>query len=101
MGPIGSTARGGNTVNHEPMTRIAEVAVCTKAAVHRRDHHHGHNADDCHPHVVEVVHLGGNAVTVCHDCQADSGFLPRREAEALATAHRELTRDVSVKLRSS
>jgi hypothetical protein len=29
------------------------------------------------------------------------GFLPRREADALAAGHRELTRDVSVKLRTA
>ena len=83
------------------MTRVTEVAACTMAAAHRRDHHHSPSADDCHPHVVEVVHLGGQAVTVCHDCQLDSGFLPRRQAEALAARHRELTRDISVKLRSA
>jgi hypothetical protein len=49
--------------------------------------------------LVEVVHLGPRAVTVCHDCRLDSGFLPYREAESLAAGHREQTRDVSVKLR--
>jgi hypothetical protein len=77
---------------------VTEVAACTTAAAHRRDHTHGLGADDCHPHVVEVVHLGRRAVTVCHDCRLDSGFLPRLEAEALANGHRELTRDVSVAL---
>jgi hypothetical protein len=68
----------------------ALVAACTAAATHRRDHHH----DDpvtCHPHVVEVVHLGRRALTVCHDCGSDTGFLPEREAEALADAHRNRT----------
>jgi hypothetical protein len=68
----------------------ALVAACTAAAVHRRDHHHG-LAGTCHPHTVEVVHLGHRAVTVCHDCQSDSGFLPEREAEALAQNHRTQT----------
>ena len=81
------------------IARVTEVAACTKAAAHRRDHKHSLAADDCHPHVVEVVHLGRSAITVCHDCRLDSGFLPRREAEALAADHRDLTRDVSVKLR--
>jgi hypothetical protein len=81
------------------MARVTEVAACTMAAAHRRDHAHGLSAEDCHPHVVEVVHLGRRAVTVCHDCRLDSGFLPRREAEALAVGHRELTREVSVTLR--
>ena len=71
------------------------------AAAHRRDHDHSLTAGDCHPHVVEVVHLGGRAVTVCHDCQLDSGFLPRRQAEALAAGHRELTRDGNVRLSSA
>lgn len=67
------------------------VAACTVDAVHRRDHHH---ADDesCHPHLVEVVHLGRRAVAVCHDCRLDSGFLPERDAEGMATAHRQETR---------
>ena len=85
-------------MEQQQITRVTEVAACTMAAVHRRDHKHHLGADDCHPHVVEVVHLGRRAVTVCHDCRLDSGFLPRREAEALAVGHRELTREVSVKL---
>ena len=84
----------------DQMGRITEVAACTRAAAHRRDHDHSAGADDCHPHEVEVVHLGGQAVTVCHDCQVDSGFVPRRQAEALAADHRELTRETSVPLRS-
>lgn len=85
----------------ESQSKVTEVAVCTMAAAHRRDHEHGLGADACHPHVVEVVHLGCTAVCVCHDCRLDSGFLPRREAEALAAHHRERTRDVSVTLRSA
>jgi hypothetical protein len=83
----------------EPMTRITEVAACAMAAAHRRDHDHGGDADGCHPHVVEVVHLGPNAVCVCHDCRLDTGFLPRREAEALAKGHRDVTLEASVTLR--
>jgi hypothetical protein len=30
-------------------------------------------------------------VAVCHCCQADSGFLPSREAEGLARRHSEQT----------
>jgi hypothetical protein len=70
--------------------RAAQVAACTAAAAHRRDHHHG-GTPECHPHFVEVVHLGRRAMTVCHDCGADSGFLPEREAEALASEHRDQT----------
>ena len=66
------------------------VAACTVDAVHRRDHHH--DADEtCHPHLVEVVHLGRRAVVVCHDCRRDSGFLPERDADRLASAHRQET----------
>lgn len=83
------------------MSSVTEVAACTMAAAHRRDHDHGLGADECHPHVVEVVHLGPSAVCVCHDCRLDSGFLPGREAQALATVHRELTRDLDVRLRSA
>jgi hypothetical protein len=72
--------------------RAAQVAACTAAAAHRRDHHHLPGASpECHPHAVEVVHLGRRAVTVCHDCAADSGFLPEKEAEALACEHRDRT----------
>jgi hypothetical protein len=66
------------------------VAACTVNAVHRRDHHHGGEAA-CHPHLIEVVHLGRRAVAVCHDCRRDSGFLPEREADRLASAHRQET----------
>ena len=86
-------------MEQQPMTRVTEVAACTTAAAHRRDHEHMNGVDDCHPHVVEVVHLGRRAVTVCHDCRLDSGFLPGREAETLAVGHRESTRDHSVRLR--
>jgi hypothetical protein len=47
---------------------------------------------------VEVVYLGRRALTVCHDCCADSGFLPCREAEDLAEGHREQTLGASVPL---
>ena len=68
------------------------VASCTLAAAHRRDHDHGAEpaveAAACHPHAVEVVHLGEHAAMICHDCRTDSGFLPHREAERMAGAHR-------------
>jgi hypothetical protein len=86
-------------MEHQQMSSVTEVAACTMAAAHRRDHDHGLGADECHPHAVEVVHLGLSAVCVCHDCRLDSGFIPGREAQALAAGHRELTRDVSVRLR--
>ncbi len=85
-------------MEQQPMTRVTEVAACTVAATHRRDHEHSLGADQCHPHVVEVVHLGPRAVCVCHDCRLDSGFLPRREAESMAAGHREQTRNASVRL---
>jgi hypothetical protein len=66
------------------------VAACTVDAVHRRDHHHG-GEEACHPHLVEVVHLGRRAVAVCHDCGLDSGFVAQRDADRLATAHRDET----------
>ncbi len=71
----------------------ALVAACTAAAAHRRDHHHAGSVT-CQPHAVEVVHLGHRAVTVCHDCESDSGFLPDRQAEAVASAHRNRTSGV-------
>jgi hypothetical protein len=55
------------------MSRVTEVAACTMAAAHRRDHEHTLGADARHPHAVEVVHLGRGAVCVCHDCRLDSG----------------------------
>jgi hypothetical protein len=66
------------------------VAACTVDAVHRRDHHHG-GEETCHPHLIEVVHLGRRAIAVCHDCCRDSGFLPERDADQLASAHRHET----------
>jgi hypothetical protein len=75
---------------YSTVENAALVAACTAAAVHRRDHHHA-LAGTCHPHTVEVVHLGHRAVTVCHDCGSDSGFMPEREAEALAQTHRTQT----------
>lgn len=66
------------------------VAACTVDAVHRRDHQH-EGEEACHPHLVEVVHLGRRAVAVCHDCRRDSGFLPERDADRLASAHRHET----------
>ena len=71
------------------------VASCTLAAAHRRDHDHGVDAHTeptgCHPHAVEVVHLGEQAAMICHDCRSDSGFVPHREAERLAFTHRHDT----------
>jgi len=78
--------------------QVAEVAACTAKAAHRRDHDHALSAQCCHPHVVQVVYLGDRALTVCHDCRADSGFLPYREAERLAGAHRVQTRAASLSL---
>jgi len=69
---------------------VARIAGCAAAAAHRRDHHH-ETTPMCHPHIVEVVHLGPRAVMICHDCATDSGFLPDRDAEAVAVAHRGLT----------
>ena len=66
------------------------VAACTVHAVHRRDHRH-EGEDTCHPHLIEVVHLGRRAIAVCHDCCRDSGFLPERDADQLASAHRQET----------
>lgn len=80
---------------------VTDVAACTMAAAHRRDHEHGLDVEACHPHVVEVVHLGCTAVCVCHDCRLDSGFLPRRQAESLAAGHRNLSREGSVTLLSA
>ena len=70
---------------------VAGVAACTTDAAHRRDHRHSQPSDCCHPHVVEVVHLGTRAVMVCHDCCTDSGFVRRREAAMLAAGHRRAT----------
>ena len=76
----------------EAKESAALVAACTAAAAQRRDHHHP-TARDLQPHVVQVVHLGSRAVAVCHDCESDSGFLPERDAEALADTHRSQTLD--------
>ena len=86
-------------VGAEPVRAdVTEVASCTAAASHRRDHDHRGSAECCHPHAVEVIHLGQRAIAVCHDCRADSGFVPDDQALHLAQWHREETRDVSVPL---
>lgn len=82
--------QGGAMSGSSAEEGAALVAACTATAAHRRDHHHPLSTS-CHPHVVEVVHLGHRAVVVCHDCEADSGFLPEREANAVAAAHRVAT----------
>jgi hypothetical protein len=77
---------------------VAEVAACTTTAVHGRDHDHAVRVQFCHPHVVEVIFLGRRALTVCHDCRVDSGFIPFREAERLAEGHRDQTREADLSL---
>lgn len=77
---------------------VAQIAACTVTAAHGRDHEHALTVQCCHPHAVQVVYLGHRALTVCHDCRADSGFLPLREAEHLAEEHREETVRASVSL---
>ena len=88
-------------MEQQPTWSVTDVASCTIAAAHRRDHQHSLADEACHPHVTEVVLLGARAVCVCHDCGADSGFLPRREAEALAAGHRDRTRELDVGLMSA
>jgi hypothetical protein len=73
---------------------VTEVAACTATAAHGRDHDHVVSVQCCHPHAVEVIFLGHRALTVCHDCRADTGFVPYREAERLAEGHRNQTRGV-------
>jgi hypothetical protein len=77
---------------------VAGIAACTTQAVHGRDHDHAPDEQCCHPHVVKVIYLGNRALAVCHDCHADSGFLPRQEAESLAARHRDETLKISVQL---
>jgi hypothetical protein len=78
-------------------TSNAAVAACTAAAAHRRDHRH-QPREECHPHAVEVVHLGSLALAVCHDCGTDSGFVPGRAAEAICSGHRKATLAASASL---
>jgi hypothetical protein len=82
----------------ESRADVAGVAACTATAAHGRDHDHGFGAQCCHPHAVQVVYLGHRALTVCHDCRSDSGFLPCREAEHVAEGHRDQTRAANVSL---
>jgi hypothetical protein len=61
-------------------------------ALHRRDHdHESLAATCCHPHSVEVVHLGSASIAVCHDCRYESGFTTVRDCERAAADHRLLT----------
>lgn len=83
--------------NEPPRPAVTQVAACTAAAAHRRDHDHDNRLDCCRPHVVEVVDLGDEAIAVCHDCRMDSGFIPRRMAKHVAHRHqKETDRDGSV-----
>jgi hypothetical protein len=82
----------------EESTLLAMVAASTVAAAHRRDHAHDTVEACCHPHRVEVIRLGRKAVTVCHDCCADTGYLDARDAECVATAHRRQTSAADVEL---
>jgi hypothetical protein len=69
--------------SHEPIVRAM------LAAVHRRDH--VHSTLICHPHSVEVVHLGSASIAVCHDCGFESDFHTIRECERAAAEHRVTT----------
>lgn len=69
----------------------AVVADATCQAAHRRDHGHSVRAPGCHPHSVEVVHLGNRAFAICHDCGSDTGFLAERVAQVTAEEHRRST----------
>ncbi|MEP6666574.1 MAG: hypothetical protein ABJA81_09025 [Nocardioidaceae bacterium] len=80
---------------------VTEVAASTAVAAHRRDHRHALTEELCHPHTVAVIHLGGLALAICHDCGADSGFLPHRRAESLAVEHRQQTLVISVSLQTA
>ena len=59
------------------------------AAVHRRDHAHGQVC--CHPHSVEVIHLGSASIAVCHDCGFESDFHSTRDCQHAADSHRLAT----------
>ena len=47
---------------------------------------------------IKIVYLGHRALSVCHNCQTDSGFLPYREAERPAEGHQDQTHRASVSL---
>jgi hypothetical protein len=82
--PLERADRGGVTPNcPDPIIRA------TLTAVHRRDHAHG--SESCHPHEVEVVHLGHMAMTVCHDCSYEFGFDDTHSCERVASEHRMAT----------
>ena len=94
------TVRGGlSAVDRGQSMNLIEIAACTMSAAHRRDHRHAISAGSCHPHAIEVIHLGTRGVAVCHDCGADSGFVPTRHAMRVAAEHQQETRSASVMLR--
>lgn len=82
-------------MEHEIEQVEVAVAASTATAAHGRDHDHLASVQCCRPHSVEVIFLGLRALAVCHDCRADSGFMPYREAERLAEGHRHETREAS------
>jgi hypothetical protein len=65
------------------------IVTATLAAVHRRDHRH--DGDCCHPHDVEIVHLGRSAMAVCHDCGFSYGFEVEAECRHAAEIHQSAT----------
>ena len=85
------------SMNGPVHTSNAAVAAGTAAAAHRRDHRH-ESQQECHPHDLEVVHLGQLAHAVCYDSATDSGFVPGREAEAISSIHRQSTLTATVPL---
>ena len=81
---------GADMAQEERPSTVSPIEASTLVAAHRRDHLHA-DADNCHPHAAEVVHLGDRAAMVCHDCGTDSGFIAHRDAERLAAIHRHDT----------
>jgi hypothetical protein len=99
MQPSHIGARGLRVMERQSLSMaVVEIAACTAAAAHRRDHRHASDSESCHPHAIEVIRLGDRGVAVCHDCGADSGFMPRREAERMAADHQRQTLAASVDL---
>jgi hypothetical protein len=94
------TALGGTVplVRADLPDPVSAVAACTVTAVHRRDHRHAAPGTGCHPHQVEVVHLGRRALVVCHDCGQDTGFVPGEQALRVAEGHQDATAVADVRL---
>lgn len=63
------------------------VEILTRAAVHKRDHHHPNGQHCTDP--VECVSFGTTLwFAICHDCSAETPLVQHDDALTFSTQHR-------------